>query len=366
MRPWCAAAVIAVVLSSSTSVSAQAAHLVIDPDTLRPGRQAFGVRLFTTTDVAEVAYELRFPEGLPVGVLINGQPACLLNTALNKPDSSVEFAPPDCAPGIDCDGLRVHITSQRNRDAIASGSTLASCFVFNDIPPDSYPLRCVAAEALSPGRRAVEVACDDTRLVVEAGAALVPEPGHGLPGDEITIDLALQANTELDSVTTELQTDAVISVAADGQQPRCGLNDALPIDADFAFVPPGCTPATTCTAVRVILESADGSPLRTGQPLFHCTLALADDALAGFYPLHFANSRATDSDGGALPLEVIGVTVEVLPLIGPAPTPTANPPTSGGGGCQVGAPRRIDGWWLLAAALLAPLTRRWRRNRCAP
>ncbi|MDX2166778.1 MAG: hypothetical protein SF182_06930 [Deltaproteobacteria bacterium] len=366
MCPWCGLVITAVWLSSSTAVRAQPASLVVDPDTLHPGRQAFGIRLFTTADVADVAVELRFPEGMPVGFTINAQPACVLNAALNKPDSSVEFTPPDCAPGVDCDGLRVHITAQRDRDAIASGSTLVSCFVFTATPPDAYPLRCVAAEALSPGGRAVDIGCDDTRLIVEAGAALVPEPGHGLPGDEITIDLALQANTDLGSVVTDLQTDAVISVAADGQQPRCGLNDALPIDAEFAFRPTGCTPASDCTAVRVNLASADGAALQTGLPLFHCTLALADDALAGFYPLRFANSRATDSAGAGLPFEVIGATVEVLPLIAPAQTPTAMAPASGGDGCQVGAPRPSDGGWLLAAALLAPLTRRWRRNRCAP
>jgi hypothetical protein len=352
MRRAIRAASVAAVTFCAVAAQAQPARLVIESGPLHPGRQEFGVRLETTVAVADTVNELSFDGPAPIAFDVNRRPLCRVNDAIGKSDSTLALLPPDCVAGIDCTGLRAEIADFEHRDPIESGAVLYRCSAPLGLPPGVYAVRCRAAEAAAPNRRAVAVECDDTELIVEAGALLRPTSLYSLePGSTGLLGVALQANVEVDALSFDLLPDAVMPVAADiAGRPHCGLNGELSLTGHFTFLPSGCHPNADCVGVHVDLEG-DGTALPSGnQQLFACVLSVDADAPAGFYPLTLDNRSGVASDGATLPVESINLAIEVGPLEEPPPTPPRT--TSSGGGCQVGEPAVEGVGWLLLAWLL--------------
>jgi hypothetical protein len=134
----------------------------------------------------------------------------------------------------------------------------------------------------------------------------------GTPGREVPLKVSLStAVATVAGASLTLGVAAETPVAADPLgQPRC-TSQAGDREAQFAFLPAGCTSALDCAAVEVRFpHSAMAPPLRAGV-LFSCTLTLAADTPLGTYPSTIADAVAQGPDGNPLP-NVVGVDGEVM------------------------------------------------------
>jgi hypothetical protein len=81
--------------------------------------------------------------------------------------------------------------------------------------------------------------------------------------------------------------------------PDCRVNPAIrKRSTTFSFLPPGCSPGATCTAVRaLVLDLANTDPIPAGAELYTCTVAIAADA-SGAFPLPCSGSLTSPPEGG--------------------------------------------------------------------
>lgn len=138
-----------------------------------------------------------------------------------------------------------------------------------------------------------------TAAVAAPEAAIVIESRRLDPAD-LRFDVRLDTSVTVSTAQNDLSFSAGTRIAARlNGTPHCSVNPAIEKQGSgFAFQPPGCNPATTCTAVRAIITSIDAIPIPSGSVLYTCTLDPATPP--GVYMAICSNPRASD----ALPVEV--------------------------------------------------------------
>lgn len=105
-----------------------------------------------------------------------------------------------------------------------------------------------------------------------------------------------------------------VDIGFDPLTPVVSCENSFEHDKDIfvGFQPPGCTPGTDCTAVRVlVLSLSDVDPLPADVVLFRCSAAISFVAPDATYPLDAFNDEAATPDGEPLPLDGIDGAVNV-------------------------------------------------------
>jgi len=135
---------------------------------------AFSVSLDLLTDppaeIAAAQIDVGFDVATAVPAGNGGAPACSVNAAIDKADSSFAFLPTGCAPGVDCSGVRAVIRSLSNATPIGDGSELFACSLdlSPNATPGSYPLPASNASATASAGEALPVLTGDGAVEVFA------------------------------------------------------------------------------------------------------------------------------------------------------------------------------------------------------
>ena len=148
--------------------------------------------------------------------------------------------------------------------------------------------------------------------------------GSALPGATTTFPVTLETGGE---AVAGAQVDITFSFLTPVQptgtnRPNCVVNPAIDKSGtSFAFQPPGCTPGSSCTAMRaLVLSLSNVDPIPDGSLLFTCTVQVSGAAGFGTYPLFASNFLTASPDGAAL--STIATDGSIIVGV-PGPTPTA-------------------------------------------
>ena len=382
------------------------------------------VTVSTGTDmVAGTQNDITFPTGARIAANTDGTPACTINPAISKPQSTFGFLPAGCS-GTACTGMRSLVLSFAAPMAIPDGSRLYTCtFSVDATATGTLALACAMPGASNLTGGALTTTCTDGSIVVGGGGGPTPTPttgaeaaaiihvgsASGMIGDTVDVDVTLAvpllgtmvAGTQND-ITFSGGIGAAISIAAktDGT-PDCTVNPAIQKpQSTFGFLPAGCS-GEACTGMRsLILSFAAPTAIPDGSRLYTCKVTINSTAANGqMYPLTCAMPGASNLTGGALTASCTDGEISVGPGGGTptgSPTPTATTsgvigtptttPTVGGtvvatatrtrtggiiptvrrgtddDGCAIGSPVASGSGWmlLLPAAMLIWLRRRSR------
>jgi hypothetical protein len=172
-----------------------------------------------------------------------------------------------------------------------------------------------------------------------ASASIVLSTATGAPGEDVAVAMTLHtqgipvAGTQND---IGFGPGAWIAAAPNGR-PDCTTNAAINKNiTSFAFRPPGCTPGTDCTGIRVlVLSTANVDPIDDGALLYTCSVHISDVTPPGAYALPVSGAIASDPEGNQVAFSgtdgaVIVLTPEgatPLPTWTSSPTPSPKPPT---------------------------------------
>jgi len=376
------------------------------------------VTLEASVPVAGTQNDISFDPKAPIAATGSGKPDCTVNPDIDKGGTSFAFQPAGCTPGTDCTAVRALVLALDNVCPICGSSTtdcpgvapcpvvLYTCQVA--IAADatgSIPLPCSHAGAGDPDGNPVGTDCNNGTITVAqpSVATIVIGSAAGAQGDFVPVDVSLQTGVEVAGTQNDINfmPQAAIAAGSNGK-PMCSVNpDIDKGGTSFAFQPPGCTVGTSCTAVRALVLALDNvNPIPNGAVLYTCTIAIAEDAADGSYPLTCSNAGASDPDGGALATNCVDGAVDVgvqptatntatpsntpvsvtptaTPGTPPPPTSTVTPPGgtntpvrtptrgirfSDDDNCQIVAPAASRPAWILLvpAALLLGLRRRRR------
>ena len=168
-----------------TPVPNPAVVISIDAVSAMSGTQAtFGVRLKAEgATVVGVQDDIVFDTRLPIDQTSAGSPNCVVNPAINKPQTAFSFLPAGCQPGVDCDTVRALVVAFNNLATIPSGALLYTCSV--SVPQaamnGTYPLRCAAAAASDANEQPLAVRCLDGAITV---GSMSPPPSP-VPGSDV-------------------------------------------------------------------------------------------------------------------------------------------------------------------------------------
>ncbi|MGH7789344.1 MAG: hypothetical protein ACRERC_20910 [Candidatus Binatia bacterium] len=260
---------------------------------------------------------------------VTGSPDCAVNPAIDKGATSFRFLPLGCDPVTACTGVRAIVLSFENLDPIADGSRLYTCqmVIPPTTPPGDYPLVNDEQLASTDDGIALETSgTDGTVTVDEAGPAVAIHIGDvaATAGSRAAVSVALGVLTGTASTVVSTSNEigfepetpvAALPAGAPDGVPDCLLDASLNKTAAFAFLPPGCTPGSDCTAVRaVVADPFDSGPIPDMATLYSCTIAVASDAAPGEYPLSLGMPSAMSASGPLLATGTDGsVTVSALP-----------------------------------------------------
>jgi hypothetical protein len=385
------------------------ATIVVGSATGEPsGSVTVDVTLETTAQVAGTQNDITFDSHARIAADEGGKPRCRVNPEIDKDGTSFAFMPNGCTPGTDCTGVRALVLSLDNLIAIPNNSVLYTCDV--EIAADAtgtYPLTCSDPGAGDTDAKRIGANCTDGTITVAVpiDATIVIGQATGAAGDSVPVTATLQTAIEVAGTQNDITFTAEASVAARANgKPVCSVNPEIDKGGtSFAFQPSGCSPGSTCTAVRALVLALDNvAPIPNGATLYTCTIAISASAANGTYPLTCTNAGASDPDGGALVTSCVNgsvvVGVQPTPTVSPTATPSGTPtPTATGGvdtptvtptpsltathtplptptrtrgphkdtdddGCAIVAPSRGGtAWMLLAPAALLLALRRRRR-----
>ncbi len=102
--------------------------------------------------------------------------------------------------------------------------------------------------------------------------------------------------------------------------PDCSGSPKLATNVVFGFLPSGCDPASSCTAVRaLVIDLPDLAFVATNVPLYTCNVAIAPGATPGMFPLFGSRAAAADAVGNSIEVTAVDGEISVVP---PSPTPT--------------------------------------------
>lgn len=295
---------------------------------VRGARVSISATLHTMgADILGTQNRIEFDRATPIAADEFGMPDCAVNPAIHKDATGFRFLPLGCDPAVDCSSVRVFVLSFANLSAIADGSVLYKCHVI--IAPDasfgSHALINSETNASAVNGGEVVTTGADGSVTVERTPVGSIDVGmaSGTPGE--TVDVAVTFNlissTEVASVVNDIGFDPLTPILAVGGDPACSVGAGLEKDASsFAFLPPGCTPGTSCTGVRAtIADSGEPTAIASGATLYDCQVAIAAGAPAGTaFALVASNASATDVAGEPVPVLSSDGAVEV---VAPPPPP---------------------------------------------
>jgi hypothetical protein len=112
--------------------------------------------------------DLLFAPHLTIASRSNGKPDCSVSPAIDKPDSTFNFLPVGCTPGVDCTRVRSLILSLDNTSAIPNLSVLYSCRIA--IAPDAsgtLPIECADALASPPAGGDIAAECTEGQITLQ-------------------------------------------------------------------------------------------------------------------------------------------------------------------------------------------------------
>jgi hypothetical protein len=153
-------------------------------------------------------------------------------------------------------------------------------------------------------------------------ATIAVGAAHGAPGTTVTIAVSLiTEGLPIVATQNEIQYDphTVVQARSNGA-PDCRVNpDINKDDSRFQFRPPGCA-AGECRGVEAFVFGFNFDTIPDGV-LYTCRIGIAAGAL-GPYTLANVGVRASDAQGGLLPVVGTNGVVLVAPLQSPTPTLT--------------------------------------------
>jgi hypothetical protein len=90
--------------------------------------------------VAMVQNDIEFAPQAPIAAGVGGSPACTVNAAIDKSDTTFEFQPTGCTPAVSCSAVRARVAG--GSSAIPDGALLYTCAVAvpQQSPTGIYPL----------------------------------------------------------------------------------------------------------------------------------------------------------------------------------------------------------------------------------
>ena len=144
---------------------------------------SFEVSLQTSVEVAGTQNDITFPPEAPIAADAQQLPRCMVNPAINKPQTTFAFLPPGCT-GTNCTGIRALVLAFANVNPIANGAVLYTCQVAidEDTLDGNYPLTCSNAGASDPVGEMVRASCVNGDVIV--GPQPTPtETGISTPTD---------------------------------------------------------------------------------------------------------------------------------------------------------------------------------------
>jgi len=357
-----------------------------------PGqRVTFEVRL-RGTSVSGVENYIVLDPRVPLGLRTTGsgvRPDCRLPPHYLHPEQHFAFRPTGCTPLVDCLWVQALVFGIYRVDPLIDGEVLYTCNV--DIPADAaagrYPLACIEPIASSPHGVRLIASCREGEVVVVPGlptatgtlptATPTPTPipilpptapadptntaapcqscpvldiraTSGNPGDQVVIEVRLHTG---ERAIAGIQNDITFHPGTpleitDANRPDCTSNRDVGKQTAVAFRDHGnpCfggyrPDGERCNEVRaIVLSLTDSNSIPDGSLLYTCNVRIADNAVAGEYPLLLSNMLASDPDGNPLALGgedgviVVHSSSNAAAAGGASAIEVAN---EGGGGCSV-------------------------------
>ena len=313
--------------------------------------------------VAGIQNDIAFDATAPIVATADGVPDCVVNGAIDKPDTNFAFQPPGCEPGVTCTAMRAMVLAFDNVTLIADESVLYTCRVqvAADEPSAPHFLLCSGVEAIDPDGNLLATTCRDGEVLLPGGSprptptrvstptrtltrtpTSPPTPPRGRaeieigyavaePGDEALVSVVLHSDgIDIAGTQNDIGFDPEAPIAATERgAPDCSVNPAInKAGTSFAFQPPSCQPARSCTAVRALVLALDNTdPIPDGSALYTCRVAFAADAPAVPHFLACSHAGASDATGYAPPTTCRDGEV-LLPGGSPRPTRTRMPPAA--------------------------------------
>jgi hypothetical protein len=325
--------------------------------------------------------DIGYAAPLRIRARADGRPDCMAKADLDKGATVFGFLPAGCS-GAACTSVRALVLAFDNVDPIPNGVTLYMCVVeiAADSPGGAFPLTISNLGASDPFGAELPTTGRDGAIVIGETLAGVITIGStsGRPLDTVAVDVIVDPfGPGLVGTRIDIEFDPLVSIAADvAGRPRC--TDYPSIDdgnASFRFLPLGCSPGTSCTAVQALVFSLENAvPVGGGLRLFTCEIVVGAFAIAGqSYPLICSDAVASDAEGNPLVVACENGQVNVADGGGPRvtatptsthvvagftltpfPSPTRTPAAGvDDDGCQIGPrPSTAGGWLLVPAALL--------------
>jgi len=142
---------------------------------------------------------------------------------------------------------------------------------------------------------------------IEVGSAT------GEPGATISFDVKLSTSAMVAGTQNDIAFEPATSIPPNNDgKPDCTVNpDIDKGDTSFAYLPSGCTPGETCTAIRaLVLSLSNLDAIPSDSVLYTCHIALAADA-DGAYPLTCSNPGAGNTDGDRVGVDCSNGTITV-------------------------------------------------------
>lgn len=330
-----AAVAAGLVLFVTTGVHAQTARIQAGVAEGEPGQSVtFEVVLDSGgLDVVGTQNDITFAPETPITVGAQNRPSCTANPAIGREASQFAFQPPNCVGSGTCTGIRAIILSFSNLDPIPDGSVLYTCTVqiANDAPDGNYDLSVTGASSSDASGNALPTEGQDGEVIVSGGEPTAPViirvgSAQGQAGQTVSFDVTLETTAEPVGTQNDIAFNENTRIAVGAaQRPDCTVNPAIEREASqFAFQPPGCAPATTCTGIRaIILSFSNLDPIPNGATLYTCRVAIAEGTADGSYPLTCSGASSSDSVGGAIDT---ACTNGAIAVGGVEPTATATQP----------------------------------------
>jgi hypothetical protein len=326
------------------------ATIIVGSTTGAPGSTVtISVSLETTVPVAGTQNDISFDPRAPIAANGSGKPDCSVNQDIDKGGTSFAFEPAGCTVGSTCTSVRALVLALDNICPIC-GTPTTECPGVLPCPVVIYtcrvaiasdatgtiPLPCSGAQGSSPDGHPVGADCTNGSITVAvpADATITIGTAIGAAGNFVPVDVSL--DTDLVVAGTQnvitFPPQAAIAAGSNGK-PMCSANPDIDKNgSSFAFQPPGCTVGTSCTSVKALILALDNvcpicgasttecpGVLPCPVVMYTCTIAIAENAADGTYPLTCSNASASDPIGNPLTTDCIDGSV----LVGVQPTPTS-------------------------------------------
>jgi hypothetical protein len=178
-------------------------------------------------EVAAIQVDVVLDPSTPINPQANGRPDCLVNPAINKPNTTFTFLPAGCTPGTTCRSMRAVVIAISNSAPIPDGLVLFTCSasIARAAAIGKHRLVCSGPQASDPDANALPILCAD-------GAIQVTQPCVGdCDGDgQVTVDEVIlgvniaQENTPLSQCPAlDANFDSQLTI----EELIHGINDSL-------------------------------------------------------------------------------------------------------------------------------------------